>query len=286
MLKTELCGVKLNNPTVLASGFLGTSTEIMQRVADNGAGAVTTKSIGPIPREGNSNPTVVEIENGIYNAVGLPTPGYLNMDDEFKRWKKLTVPVIASIYGSQIEDYVKIAKYIEKFKPAIIELNVSCPNKDDGMAFGTNKELMKKLIKAVKSETSTPIMPKMTPNCDNTAEIAAACEEAGADAICAINTVQKTITHPELKAPLLSYGKGGISGPIIKDIALKKVKEIAQSVKIPILGLGGIQTGRDAYNMLKAGATAVGIGSGIYFRGIDVFKKVNDELNLIMKKEK
>lgn len=285
MLNTELCGIKLKNPTVLASGFLGTSVELMQRVADNGAGAVTTKSIGPVERDGHNNPTVVEIGNGLYNAVGLPTPGYLNMDEELKAWKNLKVPLIASIYGSSVEDYVKIAKHLQKYKPAIIELNISCPNKADGMVFAKDENLSKELVKAVKKVSSIPIMPKMTPNCGNTADIAASCEEAGADAICAINTVQKEILHPELKKPLLAYGRGGISGPAIKKMALEKVREIKAHVNIPILGVGGITYGRDAVEMLKAGAAAVGIGSAVYSRGIGVFKKINNEIKAIMKKQ-
>ncbi len=292
MLNTELCGIKLKNPAVLASGVLGTSIELMKRVAANGAGAVTTKSIGPVEREGNANPTVVEIENktgkGIYNAVGLPTPGYLNMGDEFKRWhelKELKIPLIASIYGSSVADYVKITKYIQKYKPSIIELNISCPNKAEGMVFGKDKELTRKLVKAVKSASKVPVMPKLTPNCDDIAEIAAACEKAGADAVCAINTVQKEILHPQLKVPLLAYGRGGISGPAIKKIALKKVKQVREAVDIPILGVGGISSGADAVEMLKAGADAVGIGSGVYFRGIDIFKKVCDEMIAVMKKQ-
>jgi dihydroorotate dehydrogenase (NAD+) catalytic subunit len=285
MLRTKFCKIALQSPLVLASGILGTSVELMQRVIDNGVGAVTTKSIGPVEREGHDNPTMVEIENGLYNAVGLPTPGYLNMGEEFKQWKNLKAPLIASIYGSSIEDYVKIAAYISKFKPSIIELNISCPNKDDGMIFGKSKELTKGLVSAVKKATKIPIMPKLTPNCNNIGEIAKACEEAGADAICAINTVQKEISHPKLKVPLLAYGKGGISGPIIRKIALEKVKEIRKNVEIPILGVGGITYGKDAIEMLKAGATLVGIGSGVYFRGIEIFNLVNKEMRELMKKE-
>lgn len=285
MLRTKLGKIELKSPLVLASGILGTSVELLKRVAANGAGAVTTKSIGPVEREGHNNPTVVEIENGLYNAVGLPTPGYLNMDDEFKQWSELNVPLIASIYGSCVEDYVKITEYIQKYKPGIIELNISCPNKDDGMVFGKDTKLTKKLVGAVKEISNIPIMPKLTPNCDDIAEIAKACEEAGADMICAINTVLKEIIHPKLKKPLLAYSKGGISGPIIRKIALEKVKEIRQAVNIPILGVGGITYGKDAIEMLKAGASAVGIGSAVYFRGIDVFDKINNEIKSIMKKE-
>lgn len=143
MLSTNFCGVELQNPTVLASGFLGTSVEILKRVAESGAGAVTTKSIGPSERNGHNNPTVIEIKNGIYNAVGLPTPGYLNMSEEFNRWREIKVPLFASIYGSSVQDYVKTAEYLQKYKPAIIELNISCPNKDDGMIFASNSELTK-----------------------------------------------------------------------------------------------------------------------------------------------
>lgn len=285
MLDIEFCGAKLRNPTVLASGVLGTSVELMNRVILNGAGAVTTKSIGSVERQGHNNPTVVEIKNGLYNAVGLPTPGYLNMEEELKRWKNIKAPLIASIYGSTIKDYVNITKHIQKYNPAIIELNISCPNKEDGMVFGKSKELTRKLIKSVKGVSLVPIMPKLTPNCSDIAEIAATCEKSGADAICAINTVQKEIKHPKLNAPLLAYGRGGISGPIIKKIAIKKVKEICSAVNIPILGVGGITDGKDAFNMLKAGASAVGIGSAVYFRGMDVFKKVSDEIAKIMKKK-
>ncbi len=285
MLGVKLCNVKLDNPTILASGFLGTSVEIMERVANNGAGAVTTKSIGPVGREGNNNPSVLAIKNGIYNAVGLPSPGYLNMEEEFKRWK-LNVPLIASIYGGSVEDYVKIARHLQKYSPAIIELNISCPNKDDGMLFACNAELTKKLVKSVKRVSKIPIMPKLTPNVSDIGEIAVACEEGGADAISAINTVQKEIIHPELKVPVLAYGRGGISGPIIKKTAIEKIKQIRKAVDLQIVGIGGITYGRDAVEMIKAGASAVGIGSAIYFRGIDVFRKITDEMKKIMKKEK
>lgn len=285
MLKTNFGKIELQNPLVLASGILGTSVDLLKRVISNGAGAVTTKSIGPAEREGHNNPTVVEIEKGLYNAVGLPTPGYLNMNDEFKRWNEINVPLIASIYGSSIEDYVKITKHIQKYKPDFIELNISCPNKEDGMLFGNSAELTKELVSAVKSVSKIPIMPKLTPNCSNISEIALACEAAGADAICAINTIQREIMHPKLKAPLLAYCKGGISGPLIKEIALENVRAIRSAVKIPILGVGGITYGKDAIEMLKAGASLVGIGSGVYFRGIDIFKKVCDEIKQTMKKE-
>ncbi|MEA2036774.1 MAG: dihydroorotate dehydrogenase [Nanoarchaeota archaeon] len=283
MLKTKFCNIGLKNPLVLASGIFGTSADLLKRAELNGAGMVTTKSIGPIERNGNNNPTVVEVKNGLYNAVGLSTPGYKNMDEEFKRWHELKVPLIASVYGSSINDYVKIAKYISRFKPSMIELNISCPNKDDGMVFGKSPDATYKLVKSVKHITKIPIMPKLTPNCDNISEIAIACERAGADAICAINTIQKKPIHPKLKVPVLGYGKGSLAGPVIRKIALKKVKQVRKAVDLPILGIGGITTGKDSIEMLKAGASLVGIGSGVHFRGIEIFNKVSNEMKQIMK---
>ena len=264
---------------------MGVSAELLEGVISNGAGAVTTKSIGPVEREGHKNPTVIEIENGLCNAVGLPSPGYLNMDDEFKAWKKLKAPLIASVYGSSIDEYVKITGYLRSYKPSFIELNISCPNKEDGMVFGTSAEMTKRLVKKVKAVSSIPVIAKLTPNCDDVVEIAKAAESAGADALCCFNT----FGPEEIKVsgiPVLAYGKGGISGPRIRKNAVSLVKDVASNVKIPIIGTGGITYGKDAVEMLKAGATAVGIGSGVYFRGIDVFKKVNDEIKEIMKKER
>ncbi|MCK5138939.1 MAG: dihydroorotate dehydrogenase, partial [Thermodesulfovibrionia bacterium] len=168
MLKAKLGRIQLKTPLVLASGILGTNAQIMKRCIDNGAGAVTLKSIGPIERNGHNNPTVLAFDSGLINAVGLPTPGYLNMDEEWEEINRIIKePIIASVYGSSVEEYCRIIKYISKFNPSIIELNVSCPNKKAGMAFGKNAELVSELIREVKKCTKLPIMPKLTPNCDN-----------------------------------------------------------------------------------------------------------------------
>ncbi|MBU0615334.1 MAG: dihydroorotate dehydrogenase, partial [Nanoarchaeota archaeon] len=128
-LEIDFCGVKLRNPFILASGILGVGAPLLRRVYENGAGAVTTKSIGPVERVGNKNPSVIETENGLLNCVGLPSPGYLNMGEEFKELQQSKIPVIYSVYGSTIEDYAAIVKHVAQYKPCLIELNISCPNK-------------------------------------------------------------------------------------------------------------------------------------------------------------
>lgn len=284
MLGVKLCNINLDNPTILASGILGTSASLLKKVANSGAGAVTTKSIGPKPREGNKNPTVLEWEHGLINAVGLPSPGYKNLEPELKQLKSIKKPCIVSIYGSSIEDYVDIASYVSKFSPDFIELNISCPNKKDGVIFATDANLSKQLVSSVKKVTKIPVITKLTPNCANIAEIAKACEEAGTDAINAINTVKGMIIDIEAKKPVLAYKTGGISGPAIKPIAIRCVYQIYEAVKVPIIGTGGILNGEDAIEMLMAGATAVGIGTAVYYHGINVFNKICNEMKVWLKK--
>ena len=278
-LSTSIAGIKLKNPTILSSGILGTSPELIKRAFENNAGAATIKSIGPKPREGNNNPSVVDFGHGLLNAIGLPSPGYKNMDMEFDELSKIKEPVIWSIYGSKIEDFVNITKYIIRYKPRIIELNISCPNKEKGMLFSQDRNCAADVTKAVKNAANDIIIiPKLSPNVTNIAEIAYACEKAGADAINAINTVQAMVINIDAKKPVLHYKKGGISGPAIKPVAVRCVYDIYENVKIPIIGTGGITNGRDAIEMIQAGASAVGIGSAVYYHGIGVFGSIVNEI--------
>jgi dihydroorotate dehydrogenase (NAD+) catalytic subunit len=286
MLGVKLCNIKLDNPTILASGFLGTSASLLKRIANAGAGAVTIKSIGPKPREGNKNPTVLEWKHGLINAVGLPSPGYRNMKAELEELQKnLDKPWIVSIYGSSIEDYVNITSYVKKFKPDFIELNISCPNKKDGTIFATDENLSRKLISSVKKVTKIPIIVKLTPNCTNIAKIAKTCEKAGADIINAINTALGMLINIEAKKPVLAFKTGGISGPALKPVAIRCVYQIYEAVKIPIIGTGGILNGEDVIEMMMAGASAVGIGSAVYYHGIGVFNKICNEAKIWLKKQ-
>ena len=276
----KFLGIKLKNPMVLASGVLGNSKDILERVHENGCGLVTMKSIGPEPRDGHNNPTVIDLGCGLINAVGLPSPGYLNMENEWKDLKNRDFPIIASIYGGSVKEYKMVAEFVSLKKPDFIEINISCPNSEKhGMIFGVNPQSSHDVVAAVKKVINVPLIVKLTPQALNIGDIAKACEDAGADAICAINTLGPgMVIDIEARMPVLSFKKGGLSGPMIKPVAIRCVFDIYKAVDIPIIGLGGITTGEDAIEMIMAGASLVGIGSAVRYRGIDVFQTVSDEM--------
>ncbi len=280
-MAVQFLGKILNNPMVLASGVLGNSSDILERVHENGCGLVTMKSIGPEPRDGHKNPTVIALGSGMINAVGLPTPGYLNMDNEWKSLEKRKFPIIASIYGGSVEEFQKVAEFVSSKKPDFIEINISCPNSEKhGMIFGVNPESSRDVVLAVKKVINVPLIAKLTPQALDIGEIAKACEDAGADAVCAINTLGPgMVIDIESHMPILAFKKGGLSGPMIKPVAVRCVFDIYKAVKIPIIGLGGVTTGEDAIEMIMAGASLVGMGSAVRQRGIDVFAKVAKEMN-------
>jgi dihydroorotate dehydrogenase (NAD+) catalytic subunit len=271
----------LKNPTVLASGILGNSKDILERVYEAGCGLVTLKSIGPEPRDGHNNPTVIDLGCGLINAVGLPSPGYLNMENEWTELEHRDFPIIASVYGGSVDEYRRVAEYVSSKKPDFIEINISCPNSEQhGMIFGINRDASRAVVSAVKKAVSVPLIVKLTPQAPDIADIAKACEDAGADAICAINTVGPgMVIDIESKRPVLAFKKGGLSGPMIKPIAVRCVFDIYKAVSIPIIGLGGITTGEDAVEMVMAGAELVGIGTAVRYRGIEVFQKIADEMD-------
>jgi dihydroorotate dehydrogenase (NAD+) catalytic subunit len=278
----------MKNPTVLASGLLGANIEMLKRVVEEGgAGAVTLKSIGPRERSGHRNPSVVACEEGILNAVGLPSPGYKMMGKELSRIKEVDAPVFLSVYGATVREFCEVAKAVARYKPAAIELNLSCPNTEkEGKIFGCSEKLSSQVVSAVKEVVgSIPVMPKLTSQAPDIAKVARACEDAGADAISAINTVPAMLIDIETGRPVLGNEVGGLSGPAIKMIALRCVYEIYKVVNIPILGIGGIKEGKDAIALMNVGASAVGIGSGIHYRGIDVFKKVCQEMITFMERK-
>lgn len=277
----QFLGKTLKNPMVLASGILGNSMDILKRVHDNGCGLVTMKSIGPEPRDGHKNPTVIDLGNGMINAVGLPSPGYQNMESEWNDLETRNFPIIASIYGGSVKEFEAVAQFVSEKKPDFIEINISCPNSEKhGMMFGVSQKSSFGVVSAVKKVINVPLIAKLTPQAPDIAAIAKACEDAGADAICAINTVGPgMIIDIESRLPILAFKKGGLSGPMIKPIAIRCVYDIYDAVNIPIIGLGGVTTGKDAIEMLMAGASLVGIGSAVKYRGIKVFQKVQDEMN-------
>ena len=279
-MQTWFLGKVLHTPLVLASGVLGNNKAILERVWENGCGLPTMKSIGPEPREGHKNPTVIDLGNGMINAVGLPTPGYLNMEEEWQELDARQFPLSASIYGGSVDEFVKVAEFVSAKKPDFIELNISCPNSEKhGMVFGVNPQSSHDVVAAVKKVVEVPVIAKLTPAAPDIADVARACEEAGADAICAINTAGPgMVIDIESRTPVLAFKKGGLSGPMIKPVAVRCIYDIYKSVAIPIIGLGGVLNGEDAVEMIMAGASLVGMGTAVRYRGITVFDKVNREL--------
>lgn len=277
MLEIELAGVKLRNPTILASGVLGTTGACLQRVYSAGAGAVTCKSIGQ-KREGNPTPVVAELEDGFMNALGLPCPGPEEMHAELE---KLELPLIVSIHGKSPSEFAELAKQFTD-RAGLFELNVSCPNVA-GDIIGKDAEESAKVTKAVKKVTAKGVFVKLTPDVSDIAEIARAVEKAGADGITAINTVPAMVIDTNVRRPVLSFRRGGLSGRAIHPIAVRCVYDIYRAVEIPIIGTGGVEHATDAIELMLAGATAIGIGTGA--RDLGVFKRVCDGIETYLREK-
>lgn len=284
-LAVTLCGVRLRNPTVLASGILGLSEQVFVRLAQAGVGGVTTKSCSLKPRAGWPNPTIVNWGHGLINAVGLSNPGVEVMVEEIRAAKKLLapygVPIIASIFANTIYDFGVLARYISEAEPDLIEVNISCPNLDarHEEMFSSNAYVSAQVTRMVKRNTDRPVVIKLSPNVEDIAAIAVSVANAGADAICAINSLGPgLVLDIETAQPVLANGSGGVSGPAIRPIAVRCVRDICQALKraglkTPVIGTGGVTTARDAIEMILVGATCVGIGSAVY-RGLGVFGEV------------
>ncbi len=290
-LSTKICGIKLKNPAILASGILGIGSDLLVRVAKNGAGAVTSKSCCLLPREGHRNPVLIEIEGGFLNAVGLPNPGVeeeVEVLKEIKKKLKGSSVLIASFFADTVKNFGKVAKIISEAKPDLLEVNISCPNTDDdlGRNFAAREDTAAQVTLEVKKNTKIPIIAKLAPNVPDIATIAQAVEGAGADAISAINTMPGMVIDLESGRPILTNRIGGMSGAMIKPLAVRCVWEICRSVKVPVIGVGGVTSGKDAAEMIMAGASAIGIGSAVYSGGLDVFKNVTKELEIFMKEHK
>jgi dihydroorotate dehydrogenase (NAD+) catalytic subunit len=287
MLKTNLCGIKLKNPTILASGILGVTKPCLDRMGKEGAGAVTIKSLCHEERQGNPNPTMFNDGEIFLNAVGLPGQGIDSAIKDFKSLNDLSVPVIGSIYGYSIQQFGEVTKKMASLKPAIIEVNISCPNIHYGEVYDNDPKLATEITKVCKKNAGKiPISIKLSPNVYDIKVMAKAVEDAGADAITVINTLTGMSINADARKPILKAKTGGISGPALKPIAIKCVYQCYQTVKIPIIGTGGITNGKDAIEMIMAGASAIGIGTACYHRGPKVFKEICREMETWMKKNK
>jgi dihydroorotate dehydrogenase (NAD+) catalytic subunit len=286
-LRVNLAGLSLENPTMLASGILGYSAETLKSVAEGGAGAVVTKSVGLKPRSGYANPTVVQVECGLINAVGLPNPGIEEFVKDIREAKAvLKAPLIASVYGFSAEEYALVAEKAVKAGADAVELNVSCPHvRETGAEIGQNPKVLAEVVEKVKRSIDKPVFVKLSPNVTDIVEVAEAADKAGADAITAINTVRAMAIDLETARPILSNKRGGLSGPTIKPIAVRCVYDIYERIKKPIIGCGGITSWRDAVEFMLAGASAVQIGTAIALKGSSVFRLVVRGINAYLKRK-
>jgi len=274
-LETEIAGIKLANPTMLAAGVLGMSSAFFKRIAEAGAGAIVTKSIGLKARKGYANPTLVEVPCGMLNAMGLPNPGIRNFVEEIAEAKKIGIPIIVSIFGFSANEFAVVAKEAAKNDADALELNVSCPHVEKaGAEIGQNPNLVAEVVKRVKKAVNVPVIVKLTPNVNDICEVAVAAANAGADAITAVNTVRAMAIDVETMRPILANKIGGLSGAAIKPIALRCLFEVYRVVKIPVIGCGGITNWQDAVEFLLAGASAVQIGTAIALEDVEVFRAV------------
>ena len=279
----DYLGIKFPNPLVLCSGYLGVTASTWDNLAKNGAGGITTKSIWLNEHKGHPNPVILANEDFIINAVGVPDAGIKKAVEEFQEYLKRNnaAPLIVNIIGGKADDFVAIAEEVSKLKPQLIEVNMSCPNveAEHGKPFATDCPAASDLTRRLKQVTDIPLVIKLSPNVEDIKEIAKAVVDAGADGITAINTYGPgMVIDIDSAQPILANKFGGVSGPGIKPLAVKCVFDIASITDAPIIGMGGIKTGRDAIEMMMAGATLIGVGSALYYRGEDAFKIILDEM--------
>ncbi len=286
-LQTSLDNLELDNPTILASGILGYSAESLKRIAKGGAGAVVSKSIGIEPRVGYANPTLVQTEGGLINAMGLPNPGIEVYSQEIKFCKEiLHIPLIVSVFGYSADEYSAVAKKAATAGADAIELNVSCPHaKQTGSEIGQNPKLLSEVVRQAKAAIHKPLIVKLSPNVTDITATAKAAVEAGADALTAINTLKAMAIDTETTLPILGNIKGGLSGPAIKPVALRCVYDIREAMPdVPIIGCGGIMNWQDAVEFLLAGASAIQIGTAVALEGTEVFQSITKGIEIYMRK--
>jgi dihydroorotate dehydrogenase (NAD+) catalytic subunit len=259
-------GLRLRNPVMTASGTFGQGVEYAELIDVARLGAIVNKGTTPSARPGNPQYRIAETPSGILNSIGLENPGAEAVARKYgKAWAALGVPVIVNVAGYSVEDYVTVVREMEG-TPGVVayELNVSCPNVQGGMLFGCDPLLAAEVTGAVKGETDKPVIVKLTPNAPDVVAVARACEEAGADALTAINTVLGMRIDVKKRRPVLGSGSGGLSGPAIRPIAVHITYQVAQAVSIPIIGAGGVTSAEDALEFLMAGASAVQVGTATF----------------------
>lgn len=263
----NLAGVILKNPVMTASGTFGSGAEYAEFVDLSRLGAVVTKGVANVPWPGNPTPRIAETYGGMMNAIGLQNPGidvFCKRDIPFL--KQYDTKIIVNVCGRSIEDYVEVVERLGEEDVDLLEINISCPNvKAGGIAFGQDPKLAEKVTREVKAKAKQPIIMKLSPNVTDITEMAKAVEAGGADVVSLINTLTGMKIDINRRTFALANKTGGVSGPAIKPIAVRMVYQVANAVKIPIIGMGGIQNAEDALEFILAGATAVSIGTANFY---------------------
>jgi dihydroorotate dehydrogenase (NAD+) catalytic subunit len=273
-LAVQVGGLALNNPLILASGVLGVSPSTMVRLAELGIGAVTTKSVGPVDRIGNPNPSVIALGGGtLLNCVGLANPGIDAFVEEIHELKeRCKCPVIVSVFGQDAAQYAEIAGKAADAGADAIELNVSCPHAEVSVIGGSPSHTAEVVAAAV-AQVNVPVWVKLSPNVTDLPAVGKAAEDAGAAALVAINTVRAMAIDIQTGRPFMSAVMGGLSGPAIKPVGIRAVFELTRAVEIPVVGLGGVTSAEDVLEYMMAGATAIGAGS-VFVQGMFIVRKL------------
>lgn len=262
-MTTDLCGVLLKNPVMTASGTFGSGEEYSEFVDLNKLGAVVTKGVANVPWKGNPTPRVAEVYGGMLNAIGLQNPGIdLFIERDIPFLKKYDTRIMVNVCGHTTEEYVEVVERLASQPVDLLEINISCPNvKEGGIAFGQDPKMVEAITKEIKKHAAQPVIMKLSPNVTDISEMARAAEAGGADGVSLINTLTGMKIDVNRRCFVLANKTGGMSGPAVHPIAVRMVYQTAQAVKIPIVGMGGIQNAEDAIEMILAGATAVSVGT-------------------------
>lgn len=259
----NLAGVTLKNPVMTASGTFGSGAEFAEFVDLNKLGAVVTKGVANVPWPGNPTPRIAETASGMINAIGLQNPGIdLFCQRDIPFLKQYDTKIIVNVCGKSTEDYLEVVERLADEPVDMLEINISCPNvKEGGIAFGQKAEAAYAITKAVKEKAKQPIIMKLSPNVTDITEMARAVEAGGADVISLINTLTGMKIDIHKRCFALANKTGGLSGPAVKPVAVRMVYQVAQAVKVPIIGMGGIATWEDAIEFILAGATGISVGT-------------------------
>ena len=283
--KVTIAGVTFDNPVMVASGTFGSGEEFSEFVDLNRLGAVVTKGVANVPWPGNPTPRIAEVYGGMLNAIGLQNPGidvFVSRDIPFL--KKYDTKIIVNVCGKSTEDYCEVVERLADQPVDMLEINISCPNvKEGGIAFGQNPKSVEDITKEIKRVAKQPVIMKLSPNVTDITETARAAEAGGADALSLINTLTGMKIDINRKTFAVANKTGGVSGPIVKPIAVRMVYQVAQAVNIPIIGMGGISCAEDAIEFLLAGASAVSVGTA-NFHNPAVTMEVIDGIEAYMKK--